>query len=213
MPATTRRRKTTTDSPAKQTSTTNNVKPPNPPDKPRSSCLWLAVRFSVMCALVSAAACGLALLVFDAPSTAHLPASLRPFRPLPIRVMNAVNVALRTTLGVDLIPLEANAMVDAACTQFNAETNNPAGSTCDWGDSAEEYGDFKGGLNRLVDAMLSEAELTLIGRLLASHRISMILVQRLHLVDYWKGEHTALKVRYLCFCFYSLASSPSSSLH
>jgi hypothetical protein len=61
-----------------------------------------------LAAAAAALAC-LLLLTSDPQRAAHgaLPEPLQPFRPLPIRVINALRVAAAGALGVDLVPLDA----------------------------------------------------------------------------------------------------------
>ena len=115
---------------------------------------------------------------------ALLPEELRPFRPLAIRLLNAANLALAQLFGVELIPLDADAMLDSACARLVAERG--AGTECDFGDA--EYGSLREGLGVFVRALREEAELTLIGRTWATHRIASLLDQRLRLVAYWRSE-------------------------
>ena len=63
----------------------------------------------------------------------------------------------------------------------------PAVSGCDFGEV--EYGDFRDGLDAFTAALRNEAGLTLIGRVVATHRIAMLLDQRLRLVAYWSAAN------------------------
>ena len=125
-----------------------------------------------------------------------MPEELRPFRPVPIRVINAVSVAMHGVFGVDLIPLDAEQLVAEACDRFDgaegAEGAEGAkgAKRCDFGEGAEEWGDFRTGLDVFVAALKEEAGLTLIGRVVATHRIAMLLDQRLQLVAYWRDARS-----------------------
>ena len=129
----------------------------------------------------------LAVLMFEPERAAHavLPDSLRPFRPVPIRVMNAVNLAVSSLFGAQLIGIDSSNMIAAACANFNAERGTETGAPCNWGDN--EWGSsWREGFELLVQSMREEAELTLIGRVFAAHRLEMVLGQRLRLVAYWE---------------------------
>ena len=145
----------------------------------------LRVLAAVLLGLLAAGS--LLLLGFEPHRGAHaaLPEELRPFRPLPIRLLNAANVAA-ARLGVELVPLDADGLVRGACERFLAE--RPAGAACDFVEAAGEYGEFREGLKVLVTSLREEAELTLIGRVFANHRIAMLLDQRLQLVHRWRSS-------------------------
>lgn len=126
---------------------------------------------------------------FEPERAAHgaLPHSLRPFRPIPIRLGNAFHLFLRQ-LGVKLMHLDAEELIDAACTRHQSGTASKDSTVCDFG--IDEFGDFREGLAVFVNSLEAEAALTLIGRIIATRRISMILDQRLQLVAYWRGSHS-----------------------
>ena len=119
-----------------------------------------------------------------------MPEELRPFRPVPIRVINAVSVAMHGVFGVDLIPLDAEQLVAEACDRFDGAEGAGGAEGCDFGEGAEEWGDFRTGLDVFVAALKEEAGLTLIGRVVATHRIAMLLDQRLQLVAYWRDARS-----------------------
>ena len=148
------------------------------------------VRRGLWLALTGAALSLGLLLVFEPYSAAHeaLPEPLRPFRPLPIRLLNALNLALNTVLGVELIELDADALLATACAKFSQDQGEPAGTACDWGDAEWNGEEWREGFGVLVQALRDEASLTLIGRVFATHRLSMVLEQRLQLVHYWQAE-------------------------
>eukprot|EP01051_Picozoa_sp_SAG22_P002596 SAG22_NODE_118_length_19263_cov_16.155813_8_plen_326_part_00 len=155
------------------------------------------------CAVAIAVAGGVlaaALLLTSDPyreQNAGLPEPLQPFRPLPIRLLNALQVVVAATLGVDLIPLSADGLVAAACAKFAAEFPGEAApatargqpAVCDFGEA--EWGKFREGLGVFVRSLAEEAELTLIGRVFATHRLSMLLDQRLRLVRQWRNDASA----------------------
>ena len=146
----------------------------------------LAERLGV---LFAAAVLGALLLLalFEPQRALHaaLPEPLRPFRPLPMRLLNALNLATSTVFGTELVALDAAALLAQSCDVFNAETGATAGAPCDWGD-AEWGSSWREGYAVLIDSLRDEAELTLIGRIFATHRLEMVLAQRLRLVAYWK---------------------------
>ena len=94
--------------------------------------LWLAAGGAVLAAAL--------LLACEPYADAHeaLPEALRPFRPLPIRLLNALNVAASAALGGrQLVDLNADSLLSAACSKFVSERgDHPPGTACDWGDSA-----------------------------------------------------------------------------
>ena len=117
---------------------------------------------------------------------AALPDDLRPSRPIAIRVLNAANVAFKHIVGVELVPLKAEALIKAACDKFTAE--RPATAGCDFGDAPSEYGSFRDGLEVFVRSLQDEGRLTFIGRIFAAVRISHLLDQRLRLIEYWHSK-------------------------
>ena len=124
------------------------------------------------------------VLLFEPERNNHasLPQKLQPFRPLPIRIGNAMSLFLKS-FDIELIPLDANDMIEAACAKHKASTNT---SECDFG--IARFGDFRPSFSIFVKSLNEEASLTLIGRVFASHRASMLLLQRLQMIHHWK-EH------------------------
>jgi hypothetical protein len=92
--------------------------------------------------------------------------------------------------GVDLIPLDAEQLVAEACDRFDGAEGAEGAKGCDFGEGTEEWGDFRTGLDVFVAALKEEAGLTLIGRVVATHRIAMLLDQRLQLVAYWRDARS-----------------------
>ena len=156
-----------------------------------SSWLGLAARTLAVLALAGLALAAVLVVAFEPHRELHaaLPEALRPFRPLPIRALNALNVAVRALLGVEMVELlDVEALLAATCASFVAEQGGAAPvADCDWGD--KEWGSgWREGLGVLVHSLREEAALTLIGRFFATHRLGMILDQRLRLVAYWKSD-------------------------
>ena len=110
-----------------------------------------------------------------------LPWKLKPFRPIPIRIGNALHKFLQTTFNIEMIVLDANDMIDEACKKFQLSTNT---TTCDF--DIQTFGDFRPAFNAFITSLVQDGNLTLIGRVFASHRANMLLDQRLQMVHYWK---------------------------
>jgi hypothetical protein len=150
--------------------------------------------YVVVCTTLVAA---LVVFLFEPQRAAHaaLPESLRPFRPVPIRVMNAVNLAVSSVFGAVLVKIDSPRLLATACASFNVERGAEADAACNWGDDA--WGSsWREGFELLVESMRDDAELTLIGELFATHRLEMVLGQRLRLVAYWeRGTATGEAVR------------------
>ena len=173
-------------------SRTSSAKPqPKPARSGRRTCCRIAA-----CVGIALASSGVALLLAFDPKirlqlglpSAHsdVPESLQPYRPLLIRVVNAADRGVARLLGRrPLVPtLDADALIDEACQRFVDEKNTNR-TRCAWGDAPSEYGNFREGLDILIESLHREADLTLIGRVFASHRISSLLDQRLRLVEHW----------------------------
>lgn len=97
----------------------------------------------------------------------------RPFRPLPIRGMNAMG-RLLARVGVRPIGLGEEALTRAASKQTGLD---------DYGHES-----FRPGLRRLLRSLEKDARLTLFGRFFAQRQLVELLVHRLHLVD-WRKRH------------------------
>ena len=105
------------------------------------------------------------------------PGSLpQPFRPLPIRAMNALGRAL-ARVGASPIRLDEASLLRAA---------SKATGLRDYGDES-----FRPGLERLLRSLEEDGKLTLFGRFFAQRQLVELLVHRLHLVD-WRKRHPAI---------------------
>ena len=113
----------------------------------------------------------------------HLPSKLRPFRPIPIRIGNALHYFLKTTFDYEILPLDVDVMLAASCAKHQKTANT---TTCDWGE--KQYGDFRPSFRSFFQSLVDEGKLTLIGRVFASHRAQMLLDQRLQMIHYWKHD-------------------------
>ena len=101
----------------------------------------------------------------------------KPFRPLPIRAMNALGRGLRR-VGVVPIDLDQDALIAAAKKQTKLhDLGLPS---------------FRPGLAKLVEALESEARLNLFGRYFARRQILELLSHRLQLADYRKRNHAVV---------------------
>jgi hypothetical protein len=92
-----------------------------------------------------------------------------PFRPLPIRAMNALGRGL-ARLGVVPISLEEENLLAAARRQKGLDDFGPE--------------DFRPGLRKLIESLESEARLTLFGRYFARRQLLELLGHRLELADW-----------------------------
>lgn len=95
----------------------------------------------------------------------------RPFRPLPIRTMNAAGRALARA-GIRPIRLD-----EASLTRKASKATG-----------LDDYGDesFRPGFRRLLRSLEEDARLTLFGRFFAQRQLVELLVHRLHIVDHRK---------------------------
>lgn len=109
-------------------------------------------------------------------SSADVPANqlAKPFRPLPIKALNAVGRGL-ARLGVVPIDLSMSGLLFAAQKQAKLS---------DFG-----LPSFRPGLEKLVEALESDARLNLFGRYFARRQILELLGHRLLLADYRKHNH------------------------
>ena len=96
----------------------------------------------------------------------------RPFRPLPIRAMNAAGRAL-AHVGVVPISLSEDSLLAAASRQN--------GGLSDFGPET-----FLPGLRKLLESLEGESRLTLFGRYFARRQMLELLGHRLQLTDYRK---------------------------
>lgn len=94
---------------------------------------------------------------------------LRAARPFPIRVLNGVGGALRA-VGLPIVSLDESALC--------ARASQAAGGLNDFGDSS-----FRAPLRRLLASLESDAQLTVLGRIIARTDLLRLLEQRLRWVD------------------------------
>jgi hypothetical protein len=99
-----------------------------------------------------------------------------PFRPLPIRAMNALGRGL-ARFGRHPIALTEDALLSAVSRQTGLS---------DFGDEA-----FRPGLRRLLESLEQDAKLTLFGRYFARRQVVELLSHRLLLTDHRK-QHPAV---------------------
>jgi len=97
----------------------------------------------------------------------------KPFRPLPIRALNALGRVLRR-LGVVPIDLSLEGLLESARRQSRL---------ADFGDPS-----FLPGLGKLLEALESEGRLNLFGRYFARRQVMELLNHRLILAD-WRARH------------------------
>jgi len=94
-----------------------------------------------------------------------------PFRPLPIRAMNATGRVLER-VGIQPIRLDEHSLTRAASKATGLE---------DYGDER-----FRPALGRLLRSLEEDARLTLFGRFFARRQLIELLLHRLHIVDHRK---------------------------
>ncbi len=95
----------------------------------------------------------------------------RPYRPLPIRAMNALGRGL-SRVGITPISLSEESLLAAAAKETGLSDFGP--------DS------FRPGLAKLLESVESEGRLTLFGRFFARRQLVELIGHRLQLVDYRK---------------------------
>ncbi len=100
----------------------------------------------------------------------------KPYRPLPVSLINAAGRGLQR-LRLQPVTLKKSALIAKAIQR--------AGSS-DFGDTS-----FHEGLDRLLDSLEREAELNLVGRLMAQTSLIDKLTTRLRLVA-WRKQHPAV---------------------
>lgn len=114
---------------------------------------------------------GRALSMVDDPPMNNL---AKPFRPLPIKALNAVGRGL-SRLGVVPIDLSAGGLIYSAQKQAKLfDLGLPS---------------FRPGFTKLVEALENEARLNLFGRYFARRQMLELLTHRLLLADYRKRNH------------------------
>jgi hypothetical protein len=101
----------------------------------------------------------------------------RPHRPFGVKLINAVG-RWASAVGVELVSLAEDRLIDMAVRK--------AGSSDFGGD------DFREGLRRFLASAESEAELTLLGRLMAQSYTVDNLANRLRLVE-WRKQHPEIE--------------------
>ena len=145
----------------------------------------LSVVFSILLSIAS-----LTYFDLDGLTASHssIPHQLRPFRPLPIRLANAVGKVLQHfNLLRGLIPLDEKLLVQAACNQVDPLDCSLLSSRHGEGGGEEEE-EWRVGLRVLLDSLENEASLTLFGRYFASQQIGDALKRRAEIQKYWKSE-------------------------
>ena len=100
----------------------------------------------------------------------------RPHRPLPIRALNALGRVAQIA-GRSPVSLEEDAVIAAAIKKAGSE---------DFGDD-----DFRHGLRKLLSSLEREANLTLLGRIMARQIVVENLVNRLQLV-HWRNQNPGI---------------------
>ncbi|MGB5811380.1 MAG: sulfotransferase [Polyangiales bacterium] len=101
----------------------------------------------------------------------------RPHRPFGVKILNAFGRAANT-LGLQPVSLDERALIKKAIREARSD---------DFGE-----GDFREGLSRLVWSLENEADLTLLGRLMARGYIVGSLANRLRLVA-WRNAHREIE--------------------
>ncbi|MEM7138044.1 MAG: sulfotransferase [Myxococcota bacterium] len=97
----------------------------------------------------------------------------KPHRPLGVKVINSVGRAV-SAFGMKPISLDAEQLIAKAIKKVGVS---------DFGGE-----DFKEGLERFLTSAEEEAELTVLGRIIAQSTVSSALANRLQLVD-WRKKH------------------------
>ena len=95
----------------------------------------------------------------------------QPYRPLPIRAMNAIGRGL-SRVGLSPITLRDEDLMRKASRSAGLSDFGPD--------------DFRAGLSKLMESIESESRLTLFGRYFAQRQMVELLMHRLQLVDYRK---------------------------
>lgn len=100
----------------------------------------------------------------------------KPFRPLPVRLMNSIGRGLQA-VGIEAVSLQREVLLAKAVKKAGCD---------DFGDRH-----FIEGLDRYLAALEQEAQLTLLGRLMAQGSIVNDLANRLQVID-WRKKHPAI---------------------
>ena len=127
----------------------------------------------------------LVVVLDDAPSRhAKLPEYLRPFRPLGIRVINSIGTLLSTVGLLDrAVSLDPDYLMAAACSKLGRTYPK---SHCVLRDAEDE--EWHESFHRLTNALQHEANLTMLGRVVAQGQIMGILETRGRLLEEFAKE-------------------------
>ena len=127
----------------------------------------------------------LVVVLDDAPSRhAKLPEYLRPFRPLGIRVINSIGTLLSTVGLLDrAVSLDPDHLMTAACSKLGRKYPK---SHCVLRDAEDE--EWHESFHRLTNALQHEANLTMLGRVVAQGQIMGILETRGRLLEEFAKE-------------------------
>ena len=131
------------------------------------------------------------LYIFDLDGVhslhSKIPAQLQPFRPVPIRVANAIGKFLEhVDLLKVLLPLNEQQLISSACKQLNNVGNSVLECPLLEGSKDEEW---RIGLRVLLDSLERDGSLTLFGRFFATQQIGDALKRRALVQQYWKTNH------------------------
>lgn len=97
----------------------------------------------------------------------------KPFRPLPLRLINGAG-RLLNSIGLEPVKLQRDALMAKAARKAGYD---------DFGDNG-----FIEGLDRLLDSIEQESQLTLLGRFIAQSTITDNLYNRLKVIE-WRKQH------------------------
>jgi hypothetical protein len=118
------------------------------------------------------------LLVGEEVMHPHLPEEYRPFRPLPIRAINALGRAVGPQT---LVPLDAASLKKAACAAVRSSgAKNTGTGVCNFASNSL----FEAGLSKLVESLRADAQLTALGHVVFSGQITMLLQNRIKVAEY-----------------------------
>ena len=132
----------------------------------------------------------------DDPRAASLPEYLRPFRPLPIRIINGLGTLLGRFGLLDFaMPLDADYLLANACRSLGED-----GGSCvlyndgEGGRQRPIGGDaWRGRLDLLSNALRNEAKLTLLGRVVAQGQLKEVLITRGRLLRAFQKEEEQME--------------------
>ncbi len=103
----------------------------------------------------------------------QITAANKPFRPLPLRIINGTGRVLNG-IGIEPVSLHRDRLMAKAIKRAGCE---------DWGDKS-----FMAGLDHLLDSIEKESRLTLLGRMMAQTTIVDNLYNRLKVIE-WRKQH------------------------